>query len=87
MDTLDALRALPGKVDALIAAVAALERRLDGLAPAGGEFLSLDEAARLTGLSRRKLQKDVASGELPSVKRGSRRLIPRRRLLAALGAD
>jgi excisionase family DNA binding protein len=38
---------------------------------------SLDEVARSSGLSRRMLYKLIDTGELQTVKRGCRRLVPR----------
>ena len=42
--------------------------------------VSVEEAARLLGLGRSNLFKLMESGELRSVKVGSRRLVPRRAL-------
>ncbi len=42
--------------------------------------VSVEEAARLLGLGRSNLFKLIESGELRSVKVGSRRLVPRRAL-------
>ena len=85
MDTLDAFKAIPGKIDALVAAVAALERRLGELTPAAGEFLTRKQAVQLTGLSKTTIDKMQRTGRLPVVRQGRRVLIRRKDLLAAVG--
>jgi excisionase family DNA binding protein len=82
MDTLECLRAIPGELKALTAEVARLRERLDAVTPSEADgYLSLDAAAELSGLSRGKVEKAVAAGELASVKQGRRRLVQRRRLI------
>ena len=41
---------------------------------------SIDEAATLTGLSRATLYRRVADGQLKTVRRGRRRLVPAKQL-------
>ena len=53
--------------------------------PAGRLAYSIDEAARLTGLSRDLLYDEMRRGHLDSVKVGRRRLISRRHLQQFLG--
>lgn len=43
----------------------------------GRATLSIDETARVTGLSRRTVERSVAAGALASIRIGRRRLIPR----------
>lgn len=50
---------------------------------AGGCF-SVTEAAKFAGLGRTSIYEAMDSGELPSLKRGRRRLIPKRALIAWL---
>ena len=53
--------------------------------PAGRLAYSIDEAARLTGLSRDLLKDEMRRGHLTSIKVGRRRLISRRQLQQFLG--
>ncbi len=53
--------------------------------PAGRLAYSIDEAARLTGLSRDLLYDQMRCGNLPYVKVGRRRLITRQHLQQFLG--
>ena len=53
--------------------------------PAGRLAYSIDEAARLTGLSRDLLYDQMRCGNLPYVKVGRRRLITRHHLQQFLG--
>jgi excisionase family DNA binding protein len=53
--------------------------------PGGRLAYSVDEAARLTGLSRDLLYDEMRRGDLVSVKIGRRRLITRRHLQQFLG--
>lgn len=46
--------------------------------------VSVTEAARLLGISRRSAYRAAASGDLPAVRIGGRIVIPRRRLLQLL---
>jgi excisionase family DNA binding protein len=48
---------------------------------------TVEEAARLCGVSRGVAYQAVAAGEIPSLKVGRRILVPRARLLALLGED
>ena len=49
-------------------------------------FVSPDHFASLTSLGLRTVRRLLASGEVPSVKVGSRRLIPLNRAISLLGA-
>ena len=53
--------------------------------PAGRLAYSIDEAARLTGLSRDLLYDEMRRGHLTSIKVGRRRLITRHQLQQFLG--
>ena len=55
-------------------------------APSGRLAYSVDEAARLTGLSRDLLCDEMRRGNLASVKVGRRRLITRQHLQQFLGS-
>lgn len=47
--------------------------------------MTVEEAGRLLGISRKSAYKAAASGELPTVRFGRRLLVPRQRLLERLG--
>jgi hypothetical protein len=82
LDRLDALLALPAQLAEVLDRLAATDRRLEEIAPSDGDaFLSLKTPAELSDLSLGMIQKSAASGDLPSVKRGTRRLVQRRQLL------
>jgi excisionase family DNA binding protein len=49
--------------------------------------VGLDEAMKLSGLQRSKLYELMGEGELPFVKLGARRLIPRRAITALLAKN
>jgi excisionase family DNA binding protein len=47
--------------------------------------MSVEDAGRLLGVSRRSAYRAVARGEIPSLKVGRRLLVPTHRLLSLLG--
>lgn len=47
--------------------------------------MTVEEAGRLLGISRKSAYKAAASGELPTVRFGRRLLVPRQRLMERLG--
>ena len=47
--------------------------------------MTVEEAGRLLGISRKSAYKAAASGELPTVRFGRRLLVPRQRLMESLG--
>jgi excisionase family DNA binding protein len=49
--------------------------------------VTVEEAAGLLGISRGLAYEMVRRGELPSLRLGRRLLVPRRRLLALVGAE
>lgn len=48
---------------------------------------SREEVAQMIGVSLREVDRMTAAGEIPSRKIGSRRLYPRKELMAALGVE
>lgn len=49
--------------------------------------LTVEQAAKLLGISRGLAYEAVRRGEIPSITLGRRRLVPTRKLLALLGED
>jgi excisionase family DNA binding protein len=49
--------------------------------------ISLEQAARLLGVTKRTTQRYAASGELPTVKIGGRRFVPMHRFQALLNGE
>jgi excisionase family DNA binding protein len=79
-------RAAPGPAPPDDDDLAAAAVSQDGPDPQGGRLAySVEEAARLTGLSRDLLHDEIRRGNLASVKVGRRRLITRQHLNQFLG--